>query len=113
MARLEQQDVKAMEEELIKAGLYAVREAKRRAPVDTGRLRASITLADSTGLIERPGTEASSNDAVTAPTELGVRIGTNVEYADYIEYGTENRAAQPFLRPAWDAAKQRFNIRTD
>lgn len=54
-------------------------EAKRRAPVDTGRLRASITHdSDATGAI----------------------VGTNVEYAPFQELGTSKMQAQPFLVPA-------------
>jgi HK97 gp10 family phage protein len=59
------------------------RGAKQRCPVDTGRLRSSITEAlgeDSQGLV--------------------ARIGTNVEYARHVEFGTVRMRAQPFLRPA-------------
>jgi len=68
---------------LNKKGLRIVREAKQRAPVDTGRLRASITAE----LIEKG----------EVPKVL---VGTNVEYAPNVEFGTENQAAQPFIRPA-------------
>lgn len=57
--------------------------AKRLCPVDTGRLRASITHAidrDSRGLV-------------------GV-VGTDVDYAPYVELGTSKAPAQPYLRPA-------------
>lgn len=57
--------------------------AKRLCPVDTGRLRASIGHAldhDSRGLV-------------------GV-VGTDVDYAPYVELGTSRAGAQPFLRPA-------------
>lgn len=63
--------------------------AKRRAPVDTGRLRSSITHTP----VERDG------------DELVARIGTDVEYAPYVELGTRHQVAQPFLRPALDDAK--------
>lgn len=54
--------------------------AKARAPVDTGRLRDSIhTARDADG------------------AEL---VGTEVEYARFVEFGTVNMAAEPFLRPA-------------
>lgn len=62
--------------------------AKRLCPVDTGRLRASITWRlehDAQGLL-----------AV---------IGTNVEYAPHVEFGTIYMAAQPFLRPALESAR--------
>lgn len=66
---------------LEKMGLVAERYAKEYAPVDTGRLRNSITH------------EAS-------PDEGAVYIGTNVEYAPYQEFGTRYQSGTPFLRPA-------------
>lgn len=53
--------------EVYKIGLMAEREIKKFVPVDTGRLRASIT------------TKLLSGDAV--------QVGTNVEYATYVNYG--------------------------
>lgn len=64
---------------LEKIGLTAERYAKKLAPVDTGRLRKSITHA------------VDGND---------VYIGSNVEYAPYVELGTSKQKAQPFLKPA-------------
>lgn len=60
-------------------GLTAERYAKEICPVDTGRLRASISHA------------RDDNAAY---------IGTNVEYAPYVELGTSIRRAKPYLRPA-------------
>lgn len=60
-------------------GLQAEGYAAQKCPVDTGRLRNSITHT------------RVNNDAY---------IGTNVEYAPYVEYGTSRQKAQPFLRPA-------------
>lgn len=60
-------------------GLLAEGYAKRLCPVDTSNLRNSITHAT---------------------REQDVYIGTNVEYAPYVELGTVNTNAQPFLRPA-------------
>ena len=64
---------------LEKIGLTAEGYAKKNAPVDTGRLRNSITH-------EVDGQE--------------VYIGSNVEYAPYVEMGTVKMKAQPFLKPA-------------
>ena len=68
---------------LEKVGLAAERYAKELCPVDTGRLRNSIT-------------HVISNDGKF------VAIGTNVEYARAVEFGvkSQNRPAQPFLVPA-------------
>lgn len=62
-------------------GLLAEGYAARKCPVDTGNLRASITHE----------ADAGGN---------AVYIGTNVEYAPYVELGTSRQEAQPFLRPA-------------
>lgn len=66
--------------------MHAVeRHAKRLAPVDTGRLRASIIV------IPR------------APSDKIVCVA-GVDYAVYQEYGTYKMKAQPFMRPAEHAA---------
>lgn len=70
----------ALTRALEKVGLVAEGYAKRLCPVDTGRLRNSITHA-------MEGSEA-------------VVIGTNVEYGPYVELGTARQKAQPYLRPA-------------
>lgn len=62
-------------------GLLAENYAAKKCPVDTGRLRGSITHE----------VDAADN---------AVYIGTNVEYAPYVELGTSRQKAQPFLRPA-------------
>ena len=54
--------------------------AKQICPVDTGRLRNSITHAQQ-----------------DLNTEV---IGTNVYYAPFVELGTVRAKARPFLRPA-------------
>lgn len=59
------------------------KHAKRNCPVDTGRLRNSVS------------TEVTSDD-----DENNVYVGTNVEYAPHVELGTKRAEAQPFLKPA-------------
>lgn len=71
----------AMLRGLEKIGLVAEGYAKRLCPVDTGRLRNSIT-------------HVIDND------EPAAYIGTNVEYGPYVELGTSRQRAQPFLTPA-------------
>lgn len=80
-------NAKAIEEAMDRAiataleeiGLTAERYAKRETPVDTGRLRNSITHII--------GTDS-------------VYIGTNVEYAPYIEMGVHGRQGVNMLRNA-------------
>lgn len=78
---------------LTKAGNMIQETAKSNCPVDTGQLRNSIEVSK---------------------TEHAVLVGTNVEYAPYVEYGTGRRGdptvahrhdwegmyPQPFLYPA-------------
>jgi len=108
---LTEEDKEQLKQELLKVGLYTLREAKRRAPVDTGRLRASLTVADSDGLLQNTGPEARAKDGIDTPQgKFTVRVGTNVPYSVFIEYGTGKMDKQPFLRPAKQAAMQRFDL---
>jgi len=71
----------AVEKALEEIGLTAESYAKMACPVDTGRLRNSITHKVDMG-------------------DKAAIIGTNVEYAPYVEMGTSKAKAQPFLAPA-------------
>lgn len=71
----------------VSAGALVIEaDAKRRAPVLTGNLRRSI------------------HHEVVLQTESRAvaTVGTDVEYAGYVEFGTSRMAAQPYLRPAAD-----------
>jgi hypothetical protein len=41
------------------------------------------------------------------------RVGTNVEYAVYVEYGTATNEAQPYLRPAVEQAISELDEHVD
>lgn len=60
-------------------------DAKAMCPVDTGELRKSIT------------SEVSGTTGV---------VGTNKEYAMYVEFGTYKMDAQPYLVPALKANEE-------
>lgn len=91
-----------------RAGLLVQGDAQRLVPVDTGRLRTSITTT-----VEE------------TPTGAVAEVGTNVFYAPYVEYGTGKRgddavshrqdwigqAPQPFLRPAFAFNRDSGNIK--
>lgn len=78
---IEQASDEAVARALEAIGLQAEGYAKMKCPVDTGNLRNSIThTTDADGKKEY--------------------IGTNVEYAAYVEYGTQKTKAQPYLKPA-------------
>ena len=70
---------------LEEASIIVQADAKRNAPVDTGNLRGSITR------------EVKSDSAI---------VGTNVGYAEHVEYGTRHMKAQPYLRPAIDTNRK-------
>ena len=72
---------------LQKAVLVVERQAKEDCPVDTGRLRASIT------------SEVSGDEG---------KVGTNVEYAADVEFGTVRQSAQPFLFPALEKNRDKI-----
>jgi HK97 gp10 family phage protein len=66
-----------------------VRIIRAKRIVDSGRLRDSITF------------KVSGDE---------VRVGTNVEYAPYLEYGTYKTDQRPYLRPALDG-KRKFLVK--
>lgn len=71
----------AVERALTRIGLSAEGYAKKECPVDTSNLRNSITHE-------------------VMQSEKAVYIGTNVEYAAYVELGTVRTKAKPYLKPA-------------
>ena len=77
-----------LQKDIEKAALTLEKNAKENCPVDTGRLRASIT---------------------TEVGNLEAEVGTNVEYATSVEFGTSKQKAQPFMRPALDKAITQLN----
>lgn len=64
--------------------------AQQLVPVDTGRLRDSIRVNE------------------IGPRSYTVGPGDEVEYADYVEFGTSRMAAQPYMRPAAEMARREF-----
>lgn len=113
---------------LEKCGLVAEGYAKRLCPVDTGLLRNSITHAldgESPAISmyraskgsnrSKSGKRISANSknagfvgvgfySGSMPSEPGttraVYVGTNVEYAPYVEMGTSRTDAKPFIKPS-------------
>ncbi|NUS76640.1 MAG: HK97 gp10 family phage protein [Streptomyces sp.] len=72
-----------------RTGTRVQNEARRRAPVDTGRLRSSI--------VSRSEDHGRTYD---------VTVGTNVNYADHVEYGTAPHRIYPRTKQAlyWPGA---------
>ena len=78
---------KEIQDEINKTALRIETEAKKNTPVDTGRLRSSIKID------LRP---------------LEAEIGTNVNYAAFVEFGTSKQSAQPYLFPAFERERKRY-----
>lgn len=98
-----------VETALEQCGIRAEELAVGKCPVDTGLLRNSITYALDGQSPKKRGYRADRGDKSGSyggqmPAEKkGVRsvcIGTNVEYAPFVELGSSGRKAQPFLKPA-------------
>jgi len=93
----------------LKRGAFNIeRAAKEGAPVDTGRLRASISVNWSGSSMGegKTGSQAKPGDGVkkpSGPKELVYTVGTNVIYAPPQEFGTEKRpdSGHPYLFPAY------------
>lgn len=73
-----------------KNGSRLQRGAQEKAPVDTGTLKGSIMLE-----IEDDGLTAIS--------------GATAHYGEYVERGTRFMSAQPYMEPALNEVKGKFN----
>lgn len=100
-----------------------VDEAKRLVPVATGRLRDSIIVQartrNLTGLREfgqtlrEGGTRAEAVSVLRAARRAGgsegsraeVNVGPTSPHAHWIEFGTVQMGAQPYMRPAFESTK--------
>ena len=96
-------------------GLAAEGHAKRKCPVDTGRLRNSITYAIAGyqthvqnyrrgnvvgGTSQKRKRYDYGNETMEGEKDSAVFIGSNVEYAPYVELGAKGRAPVHFLQDA-------------
>ena len=79
---------KKVAEQINKSALNIQLGAKQRCPVRTGALRNSITV-DFYG-------------------EMSAQIGPHMPYAPYVEFGTRKMAAQPYLFPAFEEERPKF-----
>lgn len=76
-----------IEQKLKEACVLVQDTAKQNCPVDTGRLQGSISYS--------------------VDGKEGI-VGTNVEYAPYVEAGTYKMAARHFLQNAGDSNRQQI-----
>lgn len=87
LRKLEQNVLSVTHRELRHVAEEVAAKARDLAPVDEGFLRSSIEV--------HSGTD-DSYDVIAA-----------AYYAPWVEFGTENMAPQPFMRPAVDSVGQR------
>jgi HK97 gp10 family phage protein len=80
------------EQGVLLAAMYVERDAIINAPVDTARLRNSIA------------SRIAQNDG----TNIVAEVGTNVQYAQAVEFGTSRMPARPFMLPAFENNKQKI-----
>lgn len=84
-------------QEAAQAGADVLAERAREfAPVASGTLREDIHTR-----AEVHGFQATGTVEV-----LDSAKGGQIHYAIFVEYGTENAPAEPFMRPAFDTGKQ-------
>lgn len=86
-----QQAPVAAKEALLQTAADIVALTKQLTPVDTGALKQSYG--------------AVPIDSST------IEIGSDKEYAPYVEYGTSRMAAQPHLTPAFFQSEDTFRVR--
>lgn len=79
-------------DELNSGAQTCVSLAKELAPVRTGFMRNNI---------------AQTEDAT--PDHLRVTMESQADYSVFVEYGTVNMDAQPFMTPAFESARRQVN----
>lgn len=96
----------AIQTALLECGVRAQEIATKLCPVQTGRLRSSITFG--TVLNNYTGSHAGENGeepvengaGLSIPKDDEMILGTNVSYAYFVEMGSSGKEKTPFLEPA-------------
>lgn len=85
----------------VAAGAGVVRKAARdKAPVDSGNLKASL-------IMKRVKDTSLTEEYIVTPRKGKTRDGKDAYYARFVEFGTVQAPAQPFMRPALEDNVQR------
>lgn len=84
------------------AGEPIARAARQKAPTDTFILQESIDVSTTLNRRQRALHKAEGGRAFQE-----MFVGTNDPAGVQQEFGNENHAAQPFMRPAWDSEQDK------
>lgn len=88
-------------------GAQEIAKAMRNlAPVDSGALRDSIVVTPGGG-VTPPYSQPGGSMPVSETAALITAGNTDVRYPHLVEYGSKDRAAQPFFWPAARAKKKK------
>jgi HK97 gp10 family phage protein len=99
---------KAVVKGLKMSALLVEGQAVELAPIQHGNLKGSIThtVAGERSRVRHP---AAVNEGIGITDDKKTAyIGTNVEYAEFQEFGTSKMKAQAFLRPALDSQEKQI-----
>jgi len=98
--------------------------AQANAPVATGQLRSSISIvggfvnntgkAEYAAVLRKGGSKEEARSALRdarrnaggSGRTIRVQVVASARYSSLVEFGTKKAAAQPFMRPAFDATKE-------
>ena len=105
LAKFPKQSEKMLKEALIPGLAIIASDAKKRAPVDTGRLMSSIGAKADHVYRDKPA--PGILEAKKVGSEIVGKVGSAVVYAAYQEYGTQYQPGKPYMRPALKATKDK------
>ena len=111
MRELGQRAAKNALRRAVSSGAVLVRnEARANAPVDTGEMKKDIQVKREKDQRDGPLSAKYSVFVRSGKKSRLAGSGRNVDkdsfYWKFIEYGTSKMAAQPFMRPAFEAKKE-------
>lgn len=90
---------------LVKAAQPVAVIARNLAPVDEANLARSIVVSTSLTRNQRRTSQKANEVEVYVGPARGAAPGSTryaLNYASFVEFGTIDTPAQPYLRPAWD-----------
>ena len=99
-------EVQNLAADLSKAGLTASREAQAVVKETADEVQSPAKAAAPVG----PTGDLQSGISVKT-SGLSAEIGPNVRYASFVELGTRRMAPEPYLFPAAEAARPKFEER--